>query len=75
VRQALSLNSVISKYFGIYQGAKKENSRSSATDEQRRDITKDDEIIIQELSAWRTNINPEKSSYFAAQIEQLNEEE
>jgi len=54
VRQVLSLYSVISKYFGINRGAQKENSRSSATDKQRRVITKDDEIIIHEFSAWRT---------------------
>ena len=54
VRQAVSLYSIISKYFGMNRGAKKENSRSSATDKQRRVITKDDEIIIHEFSAWRT---------------------
>ena len=54
VRQAVSLYSIISKYFGMNRGAKKENSRSSTTDKQRRVITKDDEIIIHEFSAWRT---------------------
>jgi len=61
MRQVLSQYSVISKYFGINRGAKKENSRSSATDKQRRDITKDDEIIIHEFSAWRITLGKFRS--------------
>jgi len=61
VRQVLSQYSVIFKYFGINRGAKKENSPSSATDKQRRDITKDDEIIIHEFSAWRITFGKCKS--------------
>ena len=44
VHQELSLWGINSKYFTRDRGEKKEHSRSSTTDEQRRDIVKDDEL-------------------------------